>query len=169
MAINWQIYDEDNNEILEDTSFISYNYKAQTQVAQLPLEEGSFAHYNKIVEATKLELKLAYSGSDSEISQLIKKLEEEKTKASKLSILSPEKIFNNFTLQSFNYDKEASSGIMIIDLVFQEIKEINLALSSSSLLALNLANACDASNTLRGQVQAIAANSSIISKISKYL
>ncbi len=164
----WQIFDEDSNEILEDCSFHSYTFSSKSRLAEVPLEEGSFAEYNKINSASILSLVLLFSGSDSQSVQLLATLDNQKQSVSKLQIISPEKIFNNFTLQEFSYKKEANSGIMQIELEFVEIKEIALSYTSSSLSIADILNATDVSNLIRGQVQAIAANSTIISKISSY-
>ncbi len=153
MSNLWAIYNEEGRRILENSSFISYTYNTRARVMESPLEKGSFAQYNKVSSSASLSLSLAYNGSIEELELTIQILEEEKSKLSKLSIISPEKNFRNYTLHSFSYSKSALSGVNIFDLDFQEIRELEMYSTNIALSQENIVNPSDASVLERGRVQ----------------
>ncbi len=154
MTTLWAIYDENGRQILEKSVFLSYSYSAPSKVMSTPIEKGSFAIYNKVIEPAILKLSLAFKGNDDELELAIKRCEKEKNNTSKLYILSPEKSYTNYSLRHFSYSKSALENVIIFDVEFAEILEIGSYYNSLVMPIENIVNASDASVYDRGRVRA---------------
>ena len=100
-----------------------------------PIEKGSFANYNRIIEPYEGTTRLALEGTESEIQQALDGLEELKKGLKKCELITPFATYENLMLESYDYRRDGHSGfnVLQVDLKLKEIREVESAKTTSSV------------------------------------
>lgn len=132
---NWNIYDEDGNQALEFDTFFSATIKVETKIAQNPTERGKFADYNKSCSPVSVGVVLGKTGSTSDLSGMIEKLDELVISTKLLSVITPEKTFIDFNLVAYDYDRKAENGVdrLLVSLELEEVKQVEAEYSNEQI------------------------------------
>jgi len=126
MPRQWAILDEKGGSAVSFTSFIDLDYKNEGQALEYPIEEGSFATYNKIQNSMELRVTIAIQGTDADFNDLLSKLQDYQAKAVKLSIATPSDFYEGFTLEGLTYKRtvENNAHMLTVELTFKEVREV---------------------------------------------
>lgn len=141
----WTIYDsETQKQICYFDSFERFIYLQKNLVVQYPIEQGSFATYNKINNPLNLGVVLTKSGfSINQSLDVMGAFSKEKflddldvyvNGVKKVDIVTPSKTFLGFSIESANYTNSVEEGADIL-IVTLEIKEIRELIASQDTIA----------------------------------
>ena len=88
----WTINDEDSGDpVLEFDAFIALDYAQDAKVPQQPIEQGSFAAYNKVGTPYMVKVTLARHGSAGTLKTFCDALEELAASTRLVSVVTPER------------------------------------------------------------------------------
>lgn len=151
-------------------SIIQFEVRAEGKVVSTPIEQGSFASYNKVDSPNDIEVQLAKQGTDDVLQASLKTLDELQTTASKVNFVTPVAEYENYTLESYDFSMSQRDGlgVLYIRLHLIEIREVSPQYTDSkSISSSNAKNAADSSTTDRGKTQAKdgSSYSSLLSKL----
>ena len=151
-------------------ALIQFEVKAEGNVVSTPIEQGSFASYNKVDSPNYIEVQLAKQGTDDVLQSSLKTLDELQTTASKVNFVTPVAEYENYTLESYDFSMSQRDGlgVLYIRLHLIEIREVSPQYTDSkSISSSNAKNASDSSTTDRGKTQAKdgSSHSSLLSKL----
>ena len=149
---HWDIFDADGKRLLEFDTFFSIDAMSDAQVTQAPVENGSFASYNKQIAPTRSTVVLGYTGPSLVRSAIIKKCEALIAGTDLVSIVTPDRTLLDMSLVAMDYSYRAEHGIdrLVVALIFEEVRQVLAEYSSSSadgtaLSSKQVKNAADAS------------------------
>lgn len=130
----WDIFDADGKRLIEFDTFFSVEAMSDAQVTQAPVEEGSFASYNKQVAPTRSTVVLGYTGSSLVRSAIIKKCEALIAGTDLVSIVTPDRTLLDMSLVSMDYSYRTDRGIdrLIVSLTFEEVRQVAAEYTSTS-------------------------------------
>lgn len=143
-------------------SIIQFEVRAEGVVVSAPIEQGSFASYNKVDSPNYIEVQLAKQGTDDVLQAALKTLDELQTTASKVNFVTPVAEYENYTLESYDFSMSQRDGlgVLYIRLHLVEIREVAPQYTDSKAISTaNAKNPADASTTDRGKTQAKEATS----------
>lgn len=151
-------------------ALIQFEVRAEGMVVSSPIEQGSFASYNKVDSPNYIEVQLAKQGTDDVLQAALKTLDELQTTASKVNFVTPVAEYENYTLESYDFsmNQRDGLGVLYIRLHLIEIREVTPQYTDSKAISKASAkNPADASTTDRGKTQAKdgASYSSLLSKL----
>jgi hypothetical protein len=131
----WTILDEGGRPGVKFTSFIDIDLSAEAKVLEYPIEEGSFASYNKTQQPTAIRVTLAAQGSNLELNDMLSKLKDYKEKAVKLSILTPSDFYEGYALEGFSYKRERTqnANMLAVELAFKEVREVKTQVTTQAI------------------------------------
>lgn len=120
----WGIYDENNVEVLNPDSFLGVDFRNSSRVAMHPVEAGGFESYNKVNTPYDCKVKMAVSGDKASRAAFLDACEQMLKSVELFSVVTPEKIYLNATLQNYSYRRESRSGVtmLTVDLWFLEVR-----------------------------------------------
>ena len=126
--------DEDGNEV----AFYAMMEMGMTSSSQLPtepIEKGSFANYNRIIDPYEGTCRLALEGTESEIQQALDGLEELRKGLKKIEFIMPFANYENLMLESYDYRRDSHSGfnLLQVDVRLKEIREVESARTTTSV------------------------------------
>ena len=137
----WTILDHDTQlEICSFDSFYDFGYNKKTNVVQYPIENGSFATYNKQNNPAAFSVSLVKSGLNFPFQKrdFIKKLNEYTEQAKYVDIITPSGTYLYCTLSDLSFKNEPDEGsdIILARLTVSEVRHV-LAWGTGEVKELN--------------------------------
>lgn len=180
----WGIFDADNNPLGGSTSLslveslvsqptiystVDVAYTRETRSANFPVEEGSFASYNKVQTPASPTVTLALSGTSSDRTAFLNALEVACISTNLYSVVTPEIQYIGYSLDRFTYKRTASKGVtlLVVEIALEEIRQVSAAYTTSASSVTNPQNPASASPTNAGNVQTSAPDQSTLLSLTK--
>ncbi len=159
-----------SNDGIAFQAMLEMSANENSNLPEEPIEQGSFANYNRTIESKVLTCRLGLQGEPSEIQSTLDKLTELKEGTDKITFILPMASYENLMLESFDYRRDDHTGhnVLIVDLRLKEIREIEDQKTTSSVTEpepppVSAADAADgscASEVDCGEVQSYSPSSS---------
>ena len=108
------------------SSMQEFSAEKSSRLPDEPIEKGSFATYNRIIEPRAITCQLSVEGSKADLQNAIDRLTDLCENDEKITLTTPEQSYKNMMLESFDYRRDASNGrgVLYVDLRFKEIREV---------------------------------------------
>lgn len=108
------------------SSMQEFSAEKSSRLPDEPIEKGSFATYNRIIEPRSVTCKLSVEGYPSKLQSAIDRLTTLCENDEKITLTTPEQSYPNMMLESFDYHRDAMNGrgVLYVDLRFKEIREV---------------------------------------------
>ena len=122
----WTILDETGEQAFSFDVFEKSNYKGESKIVQSPVEEGSFASYNMTLTPQEVGCTLIKRGGSDDLSAFIDALQAFVESTDLLTVVTPEREYQNMKLTKATFDRSIDNGTdcIVADLSFQEVREI---------------------------------------------
>lgn len=122
----WAIYDEQGQAAVEFDVFLDCGAKAASKIAQNPVEQGSFASYNKIASPMALTVTLARTGSATQLGAMLERLDALVESTALVSVVTPGRTYVDYGLESYDYTRTTDTGAdrLLVSLTLQEIRQV---------------------------------------------
>ena len=122
----WTILDETGEQAFSFDVFEKSNYKGESKIVQSPVEEGSFASYNMTLTPQEVGCTLIKRGRSDDLSTFINALQAFVESTDLLTVVTPEREYQNMKLTKATFDRSIDNGTdcIVADLSFQEVREI---------------------------------------------
>ena len=75
-----------------------------------PIEKGSFATYNRVIEPRSITARLSIEGGASKLQSAIDRLTDLCENDETITLTTPEQSYKNMMLESFDYRRDSSNG-----------------------------------------------------------
>lgn len=122
----WTILDETGKQAFSFDVFEKSTYKGESKIVQSPVEEGSFASYNMTLTPQEVGCTLIKRGRSDDLSAFINALQAFVESTDLLTVVTPEREYQNMKLTKATFDRSIDNGTdcIVADLSFQEVREI---------------------------------------------
>ena len=126
IAGNWSIYDKDGAAAVPFDTFFAMTRKDEGKVTSHPTEPNGFFAYNKVDSPGAVGVVLGVTGNSETLGRTLEALEKLKSSTDLVSIVTPEKTLLDYTLESYDYQRSADSGVdrLLVSLSFVEIMQV---------------------------------------------
>lgn len=142
----WGIVNEFGIPIVLADTVISMNYDAGASISKYPVEQGSFASYNKVNQPSMASVSMAKGGSSVlERSLFLTQLEALLKSTLSFHIITPEYVYMNYQIIGINTARSAQDGATMItaNLDLEEVLEAKVEYSIEEVKAPSDANTVD--------------------------
>jgi hypothetical protein len=108
------------------SAMIEFSATRESRLPDEPIEKGSFATYNRVIDPVTIQCKLAVKGGAAELQSKVDRLTALSQTDEKITLTTPEQSYPNMMLESFDYRRDANNGrgVLYVDLRFKEIREV---------------------------------------------
>ena len=108
------------------SSMLEFSAEKSSRLPDEPIEKGSFATYNRVIEPRSITCRLGVSGTAQQLQSEIDRLSTLSENDEKITLVTPEQSYKNMMLESFDYRRDAQNGrgVLYVDLRFKEIREV---------------------------------------------
>lgn len=162
--------------IIEPDSIFRIGYDQEYTLPSNPIQDGSFATFNKIATAYEIQLRMIKGGSLSMRAQFLDDLERIGASLDLYRIITPERTYQPVNISSFSINREGREGAYFfteIDITVKEIRQVKAQYSSVGASGdASTANAQDPSalpTTNLGTLNSVTPDTSVQGKISNAL
>ena len=158
----WTLLTEHGTDALTFDAMLSVDISAENRVVHEPVENGSFASYNKAASPTQLRVTLARSGTDYDQQAVLDTLDRLCGGTDLVTLVTPAQEYAGYNLESYSYNRTDRGGaqLLVVELSLIEIRQVtSQACASARLTPAQVKNASDASIANTGKTQTTAADS----------
>lgn len=129
----WTLLDDAGEKAFAFDSFSSLNLKSESKVIQAPVESGGFVMYNKTNTPLEIKCTLIKKGSPEDLQVYVDALLEYADNTNLLSIVTPDREYQNMNLTSVSFSRSAEGGVNLImaECAFTEIRQVTPAYTSA--------------------------------------
>ena len=123
----WTVSDDESGQpLLEFDTFLGLDYAQDAKVPQQPIEQGSFAAYNKVGSPYLVKVVLAKSGDASTLKAFADALEELVRGMRLVSVVTPERVYRSANVTSLRWQRTTETGVdrLIAELGLEEIRQV---------------------------------------------
>ena len=123
----WRTYtlaDDGNNAIIGFQSMLKAEYKSSGKTVFEPIEENSFATYNKTTEPREFYFELALQAPQQDFGAILEKLEQLKKGVDLFSFITPFSSYSDLTLEGYSTTIETTTSMLIVGLQCKEVIQV---------------------------------------------
>lgn len=119
-------YSENSSIAVEFSRVMDLEMSAEGKVVSTPIEQGSFASYNKVPSPTTIRATLGVEGEDWNLHSVVDTLFELKDGTELVDFVTPVREYQKYTLEKFSYQQAAEKGVNVlyVEINLSEIKEV---------------------------------------------
>lgn len=119
---------EQTEEALQVDSVVTVQNRRETTVSAYRIENGMLQAYNKVRNAEIISVQVSKHGNQLVRKAVIDWLDKAVDSTTLYNVVTPEKVFKNMTLESYEEDRDAKSGgasTLFVDCMFREVMSTN--------------------------------------------
>ena len=137
IAGNWGIYDSGGAQAVPFDTFFALNRKDESKVTVYPTEPNGFFTYNRVESPQAVGVILGISGSSATLGAALEALKKLKSGTDLVSVVTPEATLVDYTLESYDYQRDAASGVdrLLVSLSLVEIRQVAPEYSNETIPA----------------------------------
>ena len=120
----YTVADDGGNPIISFKTLLKAEYKSSGSVVFEPIEQNSFATYNKTTEPKEFYFEVALQLPNNDFSAALSKLEELKNSTDVFSFVTPFTEYSNLTLEGYSTTFETYTSMMVVALTCKEVIEV---------------------------------------------
>jgi len=153
----WGLYDIKDGKVSRADSVFSLDFKGASKISEVPLQNGSFAAYNKVQLPNFQLLRLVKKGNDLERNQFLTEIDNAKKSTDLYYIVTPERTYFNISIEDYAYKRTAQDGVsmLIVDITLKEIRQVSPAFSTVKLESAKTPTAASPKASGMVQLQAV--------------
>ncbi len=110
----WILADDQGNAIVTPDSVVDLGYRGDEQVANYPVEQGSFASYNKVAQPQELTLRLSCGGKNMTRDLFLMELDFLRTSLTLVNVVTPDMTYRGYNVDRVDYSRKNSTGLSLI-------------------------------------------------------
>jgi hypothetical protein len=123
-TVSWAILDSSGNSAIDADSFVNFGNPKDSDIPNFPIEQGSFATYNKVILPYTITIRLTKGGTQTDRTQFLMDVEALYQSVDLYTILTPELSYENMNLQRYEVQRRGANGafwLSEVDLTFIQI------------------------------------------------
>jgi len=124
-SLKSSVLDSGGKKIAEYDSVLSIDFGSPSDIADYPVERGSFASYNKVDKPSMLRVSLGLGGTEAKRNAFQSALRDAKKSLNLYTIVTEDQSYRNFNLVDIGWTRSASQGAHYIaaNCEFQEVRQ----------------------------------------------
>ena len=145
---------------------------AEGKVVSTPIEQGSFASYNKVANPTGIRATLAVEGELGNLQTVVDTLFKLKDGTELVNFVTPVREYESYTVEKFSFQQAAEKGVNVlyVEITLSEIKEVEPQYTDTKAPAITAKGAKNPANTStidKGRAQTKTPSSTIYDNTGK--
>jgi len=152
----WGIYNAANQLAVTPDNIINFDNRNEWDTSDFPVEEGSFASYNKVTLPFENSVRLTKGGSLSDRQAMLDQISTIAGDTNLYTIVTPEKSYQNCNILRYEVTRRAQSGayyLQEVDIYFRQILQVNAQYSTATTSTANAQNPAALPTVNQGNVQ----------------
>lgn len=130
----WGIFDSSNDLVVSPDSIIDFDYRVEYRIGNFPVQQNSFAAYNKVALPFNTAVRMTKGGSQDDRNQFLQDIDTLVASLLLYSIVTPEKTYLNCNAERAELSRRSVKGayFLEVDLFFMQILQTTAQYSTTS-------------------------------------
>ncbi len=123
----WGIFDLQGNQLVFPDSVIDFGFRNAYSLPTFPVQDGSFANYNKVSTPVDIVVRMSIGGSEAQRTEFIETLDRLAATTDLYRVLTPEKVYDGYNIERVEVIRRGTQGAFYIegaDVYLKEIRQI---------------------------------------------
>ena len=122
----WGIYDDNGDPVITADTVVEVGYRREYRISDFPVEEGSFASYNKVQTPYDVRVTFAIGGSVSDREAVLIQIGAACASLDLYSVVTPEFTYPQANVTHYDYRRTARRGLglMEIEVWVEEVRQV---------------------------------------------
>ena len=114
-------------------STVGVDYSKEVRISDFPIEQGSFASYNKVELPAEPLVTMSYDGSIEKRTAFLNALDTATKSTGLYSVVTPEVKYINYSISRYSYSRYANKGLtlIIVNIWLKEIRQVTPQFAST--------------------------------------
>lgn len=124
---SWGVYNSKGEIVIECDNISSFSYSNEANISDYPVQDGSFASYNKVQNPFESGVRMTKGGSQADRRLFIAQCEAVQQSLDLFFILTPERTYNDVNVTRFEMTRRGAKGAFFLeecDLFFRQIRSV---------------------------------------------
>jgi hypothetical protein len=154
-AIGGTLLSQLTGSIPAQLSTFSVEFSRETRVASFPLEQGSFASYDKAQMPANPVVTLMLQGSVNDRTTLLEALDSACISTDLYNVVTPEIIYTGYSVERYSYARKADRGVtlLVVEVSLKEIRQVTASYTTAPSPIANPQNPAAAAQQTNGLQQ----------------
>jgi len=168
--VKWGIFDATGNSIFGDSTsgilsaltsaaglgtVVSTNaveYSKEVRSCDFPIEQGSFASYNKVESPGSPSVTMAMTGSETDRTAFLLAIDTACKSTELYDVVTPEWSYFDHSIERYNYQRRSQRGatLLIVEIILKEIRQVSAQYATAAAAPKQASASASADN---GKVQ----------------
>lgn len=146
----WGVFDSSGKAIITPDTFLGIDYENARRIANFPVEQGSFATYNKVNDPFTATVRMAVGGTVAQRNAFLQALEMLSDSTALYTLVTPEASYKNVNMERYDYrrDSRNGAGMIVASCRFLEVRTATTAYSGQSAVPATQINSANTSTGL---------------------
>jgi hypothetical protein len=141
-SIQWGVFDTTGNPALGNfDSVLEFTYSRRYDISTYPVQAGSFASYNKVIQPFEIELRFSASGTQQSRAAFLGRLEELVASTDLYAVVTPEISYTDCNPTHFDVHRRGGQGAYWLADVSLYLVQVLQSTPQYTTTAVNLPNA----------------------------
>lgn len=126
--------------VVEADSVLDFGYRNEVDIPDFPIQDGSFANYNRVNLPYEASVRLSKGGSEGDRRNFLNQIDAIMNTTELFQIITPERTYENVNPIRFEMIRRGAGGAFFlteVDLYFREIRTVTQQYTSTSLATQN--------------------------------
>lgn len=190
--MNWGIFDSNGNQLgasgsgnsilsalaaqvtgsnAPTLSTLNFDFSRETKISDMPIEQGSFASYNKVQNPANPVVSLALAGSEGDRTNFLNAIDAACISTELYNVVTPEVQYVNYSIERYTYQRRGDRGatLLVVEISLKEVRQVSATFTQAVVSPiLNPKNPGATSQSNNGMTQPAApAQSTLLSLAQK--
>lgn len=124
-------------------SVLDFGYRNEVDIPDFPIQDGSFANYNRVNLPFEASVRLSKGGSKEDRTNFLKQIDAMMNTTALFQIITPEQTYTNVSPIRFEMTRRGAGGAYFlteVDLYFREIRTVTAQYTQTSVISLDPRN-----------------------------
>lgn len=145
----------DQRPVVSADSVLDFGYENESDLANYPVQDGSYASYNEVNLPPEISVRLSKGGSEADRTEFLNQIHGLFATLQLYKIITPERTYSRVRPLRFEMTRRERKGAYFlteVDLYFREIRTVTAQYTTTSVTTQNARNASAAPVNNRGTV-----------------
>lgn len=132
----WGVFDNNDNQVLVPDSVLEFSNRQEYEISNFPVQAGSFASYNKVIQPFEVHLRFSKAGTQDDRSTFLQALDALAASLDLYYVTTPERVYRNVNLSRYEVVRRGANGAYFlteVDAYFVQILEVQPQYSTTAV------------------------------------
>ena len=132
----WGVFDQGGAQVLFPDSVLEFSNRREFEISNYPVQDGSFASYNKVIRPFEIQLRFSKAGTESTRALFLASLDALAESILLYNVHTPERLYQNVNLVRYEVTRRGAKGAYFlteVDTYWEQVIQVQAQYSTTQV------------------------------------